>query len=94
MKSKLKLSIISGLLTLSSMAASAQSMGGGAGDTQMPARPAITAAPVEQLREVFEGATVFQRISETEPTRLVIPGSRIRRTTYVKTDLSVVDDGW
>ena len=48
---------------------------------------------MENLREVFEGATVFQRISETEPTRLVIPGSRIRRTTYVKSDLTVMDDG-
>ncbi|NJM44360.1 MAG: hypothetical protein HC858_10995 [Brachymonas sp.] len=62
-------------------------------ETIVPSRGQASAHSGESLREVFEGATVFQRISETEPTRLVIPGSRIKRTTYVKSDLSVVDDG-
>ncbi len=43
-------------------------------------------------REVFEGASVFYRISDTEPTRLVIEGSKIARMNYLKQDVDITKD--
>jgi conjugal transfer pilus assembly protein TraK len=43
-------------------------------------------------KQVWEGATVFFTISDTEPTRLVIEGSRIRSVRFLDQDISVDKD--
>lgn len=51
-----------------------------------------TSAETGRPREVFEGATLFYQISKTQPTRLVIVGGRVRKTTYIKQDIEVDKD--
>lgn len=45
-----------------------------------------------QSKQISEGATFFYRISKSEPTRIVVQGSRIKRARAIEADLSIDKD--